>query len=289
MTIVVPCRDEAWRLPECLDALTRQTYADATILVVDDGSSDGSAEIAAELLGSAGQVVIAPPKPDDWTGKSWACQVGAENSAGDLLLFVDADTVLVPVALRILVEQLDRRRLDMLSGLTRFAMPTRGERVAVPGFPMLLFGFVPVWLTGLLRGRPSRAAFAYGPLMLVRRDAYEATGGHGATAGQPPRGHRPRSDVRPGRAGGSGRCMPRPRPTRHHVDAEPRSAPGGASPCPTSAGRWPSRSRVIGLETLAFLVPIVLPIIALAPGGRRPDARRVIRAAVPAGRDAPGC
>ncbi|MCP6769654.1 glycosyltransferase family 2 protein, partial [Klebsiella pneumoniae] len=80
------------------------------------------AELAAAWLGDAGQVVVAPPKPDGWTGRAWASQVGADASDGDLLLFVDADTVLVPVATRILVEQLQARRLDLLSGLTRYGM-----------------------------------------------------------------------------------------------------------------------------------------------------------------------
>src|SRR5262249_61879613 len=81
------------------------------------------------------------------------------------------------------VEQLQARGLALVSGLTRYELRSRAERMAVPGHPLLLFGFVPIWLSGLSRGRLRRAAFAAAPLMLVRRTAYEAAGGHAAVPG----------------------------------------------------------------------------------------------------------
>jgi 4-hydroxybenzoate polyprenyltransferase len=266
VTIVVPSRDEALRLPDCLDALRDQTYADTTILVVDDGSTDGTAEVAAELLGGAGQVVVAPPKPDDWTGKGWACQVGADAATTDLVMFVDADTILVPVATRILVEQLERRRLDLLSGLTRSAMPTAGERAAVPGFPLLLFGFVPVWLQAITRGRIPRLAFAYGPLMLVRREAYGETGGHGATRGSL------RDDIdlartfaRAGRRVGTAHAADLA-VTRHHLNADAAVAAWRRMFLPYVGGSLAVAIAVILIEVLAFLVPLVLPPLAFLTG-----------------------
>ena len=180
LTIVVPCHDDGEQLAVCLEAMLEQTYADTSIVVVDLGSTDGSAELAAEILGGAGQVIVAPPTPDDWTERSWARWTGVQASQGDLVLFVDVDTILVPVATRLLVEQLENGRMGLLSGVTRYDMPTVGERAAVPGFAMLLFGFRPIWLSALTGGRPPRVAFAYGPLMLLRRDAYVASGGHAA-------------------------------------------------------------------------------------------------------------
>ena len=266
VTIVVPCRDEAARLEACLSALIGQTYADATILVVDDGSTDGSPDIAADLLGTAGQVVIAPAKPDDWTGKRWACQIGAEHATGDLILFVDADTVLVPVALRILVEQLTKRRLDLLSGITRFAMPSRGERIGVPGFGLLLFGLLPIWLTGLLRGHPSSAAFAYGPLMLVRRDVYLAAGGHGAAPGAL------RDDIDLARAVSRSRGRVG---SVHAADlGATRLDPADDSTIgvwrritvPNAGGTMAPAIALIAIEALAYVVPMLLPPIALIQG-----------------------
>ena len=82
LTVVVPVRDEAACLPELLAALAAQDHPDLAILVADDGSSDGSAGIArAELArlrpeaATAGRdrVLVVPPKPSGWAGKSWAC------------------------------------------------------------------------------------------------------------------------------------------------------------------------------------------------------------------------
>lgn len=183
LTIVVPCRDRAADLPACLAALRVQTHPDPTILVVDDGSTDGSLQLARELLGDDGQVIETPPMPPGWNGAGWVRDVGARAAGGDLILFVDPGTVLAPVAVRILVEQLGADRWDMLSGLTQFAMPTRVERVVTPGFAMVLFGLIPIWLSRRTAGRPARLAFAYSPLLLVRREAYLASGGHAATPG----------------------------------------------------------------------------------------------------------
>ncbi len=270
LTVIVPARDEADRLPDCLAALAEQTYADTTVLVVDDDSTDGTVELAAEWLADVGQVMVAPAKPDGWTGRAWASQVGADASSGDLLLFVDADTVLVPVATRILVEQLQSRQLDMLSGLTRYGMPTRSERIAVPGHPLLLFGFVPIWLHGLTRGRLRLTAFAYAPLMLVRREAYEAVGGHGSSPGSL------HDDVDLARAfAGAGRRVGTVHAadlavTRHFADAESAIGSWRRVFLPYADGSLAVAIATILLETMAWVVPMLLPILAwLSDAGPR--------------------
>ncbi len=180
LTAVVPCGTDRDRLFDTVTALRDQTYADLTILVVADEVGDDAVGAAVAAVGHDGRVVTAPAAPPDWERDAWIRRIGADEADTDLLLFIGPDTLLAPIATRILVEQLLVRRLDLLSGITRFVMSTPGERASVPGFPMLLFGFVPIWFTSLTGGRPAALAYAYEPLMLVRREAFDAVEGSGS-------------------------------------------------------------------------------------------------------------
>lgn len=106
-TVVVPARNEAAGLEGLLEDLLSQTV-DLDVVVVDDHSSDGTAEVAAGIAArSAGRILVepVPPLPQGWVGKNWACHHGAQvavRSAGTdehLLVFIDADVRLAPNAL----------------------------------------------------------------------------------------------------------------------------------------------------------------------------------------------
>jgi 4-hydroxybenzoate polyprenyltransferase/GT2 family glycosyltransferase len=262
LTVIVPCHDVADRLPDVLAALLDQTYADTSILVVDEGSSDATAELAAAWLGETGRVMTAPPPPDGWSTRAWASQAGADASTTDLLLFADPDTIAVPVAIRLLVEQLQARHLDLLSGLTRLGMSTRPERIIVPGHPLRLFGFVPIWLSGRIIARRPRGAFASASMLLVRREAYVTAGGHGAVASSE------LDDVELARAvaASGGRIG-----TMHAADlAISRTYPDGEAAftawrrtyLPSVDGSLAVAIAMIVLETMAWIVPVLLPVLA---------------------------
>lgn len=188
VTVVVSGRpDDLW-LPTTLESVLGQTYADATVLVVDGGLSGGAREEVARIVDAEG-LVDAPTPPSDRDVADLARDVGARAATGDLVLFIGPGTVLAPVALRIMVEQFQARGLGLLSAIPRVAMPSAAERAGAPGFAMLAFGFVPVWWSALSGGRPSVTAVADGGLLLVERVAYLAAV-DGAHAGTPPRGGR---------------------------------------------------------------------------------------------------
>lgn len=89
LSVIIPARDEEHNLPRLLESLAAQSVRPYEVLVVDDGSTDGTAEIARKL---GADVVESEPLPDGWRGKTWACHQGALKARGGHFLFMDADT-----------------------------------------------------------------------------------------------------------------------------------------------------------------------------------------------------
>jgi hypothetical protein len=223
-------------------------------------------------------VVVAPPTPEGWSTSNWARWIGVQATDGDLVLYVDVDTILVPVATRLLVEQLENGRWDLLSGVPRYDMPTTGARAAVPGFAMLLFGFRPMWLSALTGGRPARVAFANGSLMLVRRDAYLASGGHAAV----PDSLRESVDLahtfaRAGRRVGTAQVADLAA-SRHVTGPDAAVAAWRRSIFPYAGGSLGVTVIALVLEGLAYVLPLVLPPLALLSGV---EARTLVASLIP--------
>jgi 4,4'-diaponeurosporenoate glycosyltransferase len=145
------------------------------VVVVDDGSSDGTAALA----GAAGaRVVTAPPRPAGWNGKPWACHVGAGATSAPVLCFLDADVVLAPDALARTTGELDRR-----GGLVS-VQPWHRTGSAVEGLSLLpnLVSMMAVDAFGPLRGRLAPTG-AFGPVLATTRAAYGRAGGHAGVRG----------------------------------------------------------------------------------------------------------
>ena len=170
VAVVVPARDEERTLPALLAALGRLTVRPAEVVVVDDGSQDATAAVAR----AGGARVVAPGEPPPgWTGKAWACHVGAEESRGDLLLFLDADTVLGPDALAGLVD-LRERHGGLVSVQPFHAVQRPYEQLSA------YFNVISVLGSGAFTRRPATPPMAFGPCLLTSRADYERAGGHAA-------------------------------------------------------------------------------------------------------------
>jgi len=177
VSIIVPARNEEASLGDCLHSLTAQTGVSYEIIVVDDGSADRTRKIAGSF---AGVRVISPgPLPAGWTGKNNAVVAGAKKARAEWLLFTDADTVHLPGSLAWALAEAKSERADLLSYSPAQVVVTSAERAVMPiVFAELAAQYPP----HKVREQSTGVIAANGQYILVRRAAYDATGGHAAVA-----------------------------------------------------------------------------------------------------------
>jgi chlorobactene glucosyltransferase len=186
VAIIVPARDEAANIERCLHSLIAQTYPAARlrIVVIDDHSRDQTFAIATRLARTYPQLTIlrSPPLPPHWVGKSHACWIGARavDEGTDWLCFVDADVWGEPALIASAIASATRETLDLLSLAPRQELQSFAERLVMPcGLYLLAF----CQDLRSVQARDSGEVTATGQFMLVRRDCYEAVGGHAAVHG----------------------------------------------------------------------------------------------------------
>ncbi|WNZ13871.1 glycosyltransferase [Streptomyces sp. 11x1] len=176
--IVVPARDEAAVLPESLPSLLGQDYPGrAEVFLVDDGSSDGTGELARELsrrFGGLPLTVSSPGEPPaGWTGKLWAVRHGitlARAREPEFLLLTDADIAHRPDSLRALVAAARTGGFDLVSQMARLRTESGWERLVVPAF---VYFFAQLYPFRRIAVRGSRTAAAAGGCVLLSAGAAE--------------------------------------------------------------------------------------------------------------------
>lgn len=176
ISVLVPARDEEASIGACVGALLAQDYPNFEIIVLDDDSTDDTAGLAGR--DTRVQVVPGASRPTEWTGKNWACHQLATRARGDVLCFVDADTVLSPDALSRAAGELQHDDLGLVSMLLKTDTGTVAEVVLMPMVNHALLALLPA----ALMERPTHPglAVALGPFVMVRTSAYVAAGGHAA-------------------------------------------------------------------------------------------------------------
>jgi hopene-associated glycosyltransferase HpnB len=180
---VIPARDEADVIGGAVASLLAQDYSGRLdIVIVDDHSADGTAEIAraaAKAAGAADRVTVveAAPVPAGWTGKLWAVRQGTAIAAGmrpDYLLLTDADIVHAGDNLRRLVARAESGGYDLVSLMVRLHCRGLWERLLVPAFVFFFFKlYPPRWVADSARGM----AAAAGGCMLLRGGTLQRIGG----------------------------------------------------------------------------------------------------------------
>lgn len=186
VAVIIPARDEAANLGPVLAALSAQSYPRECcgILVIDDGSRDGTASVVEQAAGADPRIRLhaAGRLPEGWLGKPHACWRGARLSGeADWLCFMDADVRAAPALLASAVGLAERERLDMLSLHPFQELGSFWERLVVPA------GMLMIACAKDLRAVQDPAspeAEANGQFILIRRAAYLALGGHAAIRGE---------------------------------------------------------------------------------------------------------
>jgi hopene-associated glycosyltransferase HpnB len=173
---VVPARNEAAVLPETLPTLTGQPYPGPfRIVLVDDDSSDGTAQVAAGLGGQVVRVVTARPTPPGWAGKVWAMSEGLlAVGEAHYVLFTDADIAYAAGALERLVEAAEAGAYALVSQMALLRARSFWERWLIPAF---VYFFAQLYPFRRVNRRRSRTAAAAGGCMLARREALVDAGG----------------------------------------------------------------------------------------------------------------
>lgn len=176
VSIVIPARNEERYIGRTLDAALRQDYRDFEVIVVDDESTDGTAgEIAARTSDPRLVPIRSRPLEPGWLGKPNALATGAAKATGKWILFMDADVELHPRALWDSVAACERGRWDHLALLPHFERKGFWEELLMPVIPVVALVYIPSFLAHLPWTRMAAGGGAFG---LVRREAYEAMGGH---------------------------------------------------------------------------------------------------------------
>jgi hopene-associated glycosyltransferase HpnB len=181
VAVVVPARNEAAVLPATLPALLAQDYPGPSLIVlVDDRSTDGTAEVARRAAAAAGHemtVLTGSETPGGWTGKLWALQQGvaaAEPMSPELILFTDADIAHPPDSLRRLVAVAQAGKLDVVSLMALLPAEQRWERLLIPAF---VYFFAQLYPFRRVNRPAARTAAAAGGCLLVRDSTLRRAGG----------------------------------------------------------------------------------------------------------------
>lgn len=182
LSVLVPARNEAPVIGQTVRTLLAQPEV-TELLVLDDHSTDGTAELARQAANGDGRlrVIAGQPLPTGWLGKNWACHQLGQAATSELLLFTDADVMWQPLSIASLLSQMERTSADLLTIWPTQLTHTWAERLVVPLMALVVHAYLPVLAVHHIPWRVFSAAI--GQCLLFRRAAYEQIDGHTTVRG----------------------------------------------------------------------------------------------------------
>ena len=181
ISVLVPARNEEKRIRPCLGTLADSNYPHLEILVLDDHSSDGTADLVRKRAQGDSRIRLLTGQelPPGWTGKAWACHQLARAAKGEFLVFVDADTRFSIITLSQAVSLALNEKADLISLWPYLEAKSWSEHLIIPFVHLFILLYLPHWLGG----RSASLGAANGQFLLFRRSAYEKIRGHESVAG----------------------------------------------------------------------------------------------------------
>lgn len=180
VSLLVPARNEEENIECCLRSLLQQDYPNFEVLALDDSSTDNTLSVMQHLAATDARlrVLSGGPLPAGWAGKCYACHQLSQQARGEWLLFVDADTVLQPWAVRSTLAIANRYNLSLLSGFPRQKVTGISSNIVIPIlFYFIITSWFPLWWFHL--SRKPLPTLPIGQFMLFNRQEYQRIGGHG--------------------------------------------------------------------------------------------------------------
>lgn len=183
ISVLIPARNEETGIEESLNCLLTSPFRPLEILVLDDASTDRTAEIVARLAEPDKRVRLlqSVELPHGWNGKQHACWQLAQAAEHDWLLFLDADVHMSTDALPRIAQQLATTPCDLLSGFPHQVTGTLSEKLLIPLMHVVLLGFLP--LDQMRASRKPQFGAGCGQLFIAKRTAYFDCDGHRAIQG----------------------------------------------------------------------------------------------------------
>lgn len=182
VSVLIPARNEERNIRKCVESALSNRKARFEVLILDDHSTDRTAEIVGEIGSRDDRVRLlrSRPLPRNWNGKQFACHQLSQQAVAPYLCFLDADVQLAPEALARTVAYLERSKADLVSGVPGQLTKSCPERLIVPLIHFILLAYLPVAL--MRRFRHPAFAAGCGQFFVARRESYQKAGGHAAIA-----------------------------------------------------------------------------------------------------------
>ncbi len=184
VSVLIPARNEESNIKYCLQSVLNQGYTNFEVIVLDDESSDNTYNIVKDISANNKKIRLlqGKPLPAEWQGKNWACNQLAENSTGEILLFIDSDVRLSDNALSTSMNIFEDKKLNLLSCFPTQQINTIGEWLVVPLMNLFLLSLLP--LKKVFSSRNKSFTAANGQFIMIDKKTYDNVGGHKRVANE---------------------------------------------------------------------------------------------------------